>query len=87
MGFTLKEIINKMKKLRQKYKQEKDKTRQTGNSAGKKWKFFDDINQFLEKKHNISPPTLVDTMASSSNQSAEENNAATGWNVTGCNKN
>jgi hypothetical protein len=36
MGFTLKEIINKMKKLRQKYKQEKDKTRQTGNSAGKK---------------------------------------------------
>jgi hypothetical protein len=37
MGFTLKEIINKMKKLRQKCKQEKDKTRKTGNSAGKKY--------------------------------------------------
>ena len=51
-----------MKKLRQKYKQEKDKTRKSGNGAGKKWKLFDDIDAFLMRKHNVTPPCLVDTM-------------------------
>ena len=32
--FTVKEVINKMKELRQKYKMEKDKSRKSGNDAG-----------------------------------------------------
>ena len=62
-GFTLKELINKIKKLRQKYKQQKDKSRQTGNGASKKWKYFDEIDVFLSKRHNVNPPAVVDTMA------------------------
>ena len=76
-----------MKKLRQKTRKRRTRLAKLEIAQEKKCKFFDDIDQFLEKKRNISPPTLVDTMASSSNQSAEENNAATGWNVMGCNKN
>ncbi len=60
-GYTLKEVINKIKKLRQKFKQEKQ-LRRSGNGAGKKWKFFDDIDRFLTKRHNVTPPVLVDTM-------------------------
>ena len=37
-----------MKKLRQKYKQEKDKTKKSGNGASKKWKFFDELDAFLK---------------------------------------
>lgn len=52
-----------MKKLRQKYKEEKDKTKKSGTGAGKKWKFFDDLDAFLMRKHNVTPPCLVDTGA------------------------
>ncbi|CAB4000488.1 Hypothetical predicted protein [Paramuricea clavata] len=62
--FTLKELINKLKKLRQKYKEEKDKSKQTGNAASKKWKFFYEIDIFLTQRHNVNPPVVVDTMAS-----------------------
>jgi hypothetical protein len=31
---------------------------------GGELKFFDDIDQFPEKQHNVSPPTLLHTMAS-----------------------
>lgn len=63
MGFTLKEVINKIKKLRYKYKQEKDKTRKSANGVSKKWKFFDDVDKFLMTKHNVTPPCLVETMS------------------------
>ena len=53
--FTIKEVISKIKKLRQKYKSVKDQKRRSGNSANpkKEWKFFKQIDQFLCKKHNI----------------------------------
>lgn len=62
-GYTLKEVINKIKKLRQKYKQEKDKAKRSGNGACKKWKFFNDIDLFLTTRHNVTLPVVVDTMA------------------------
>ena len=70
-----------MKKLRQKYKEEKDKTRKSGNGKGKKWKFFDEIDAFLMKRHNVTPPCLVDTMKEvedQSSESIEEDNSNTG---------
>ena len=36
--FTVKEIINKMKELGQKYKMEKDKSRKSGNDTAEKRK-------------------------------------------------
>ena len=60
-NFTLRQVTSKIKKLRGKYKQEKDKSRKTGNGATKKWKFFDEIDVFLSKRH-ITPPVVVDTM-------------------------
>ena len=71
-GFTLKELINKIKKLRQKYKQEKDKSRQSGNGALKKWKYFDIIDVFLTKRHNVNPPAVVDTMAERDKQEFDD---------------
>ena len=47
-NLTLEQIVNKMKKLRQKYKTEKDKTRKTGNSK-KKWKYFDQIDNLMSQ--------------------------------------
>ena len=54
-GYTLKEVINKIKKLRQKFKQEKNKTRCSGSGAGKKWKFFDDIDYIFNQKTQCHP--------------------------------
>ena len=34
--FTVKEVINEMKELRQKYKMEKDESRKSGNGTAKK---------------------------------------------------
>lgn len=62
-GFTTKEVINKVKKLRQKYKEEKDKTKKSGNSRQRKWKYFDEIDVFMSQRHNVTPPCIVDTMA------------------------
>ena len=43
--FTVKEVINKMKKLREKYKMEKEKSRKSGNGIAKKqWKYFRKID-------------------------------------------
>ena len=43
--FTVKEVINKMKKLIQKYKMQKEKRRKSGNGAAKKqWKYFSKID-------------------------------------------
>ena len=60
---TLKGIVNKMKKLRQKYKVEKDKTRKSGNGRYKKWKFFDQMDSLLSHRHNVTPLVVLDTMA------------------------
>ena len=63
--FTLKEVVNKMKKMRQKYKSEKDKTKKSGNGRSKKWAFFEQIDRFLSQRHDVTPVALVDTMAKS----------------------
>ena len=43
--FTVKEVINKMKKLREKYRMEKEKSRKSGNGTAKKqWKYFRKID-------------------------------------------
>ena len=65
--FTVKEVINKMKKLRQKYKMEKDKSRKSGNGTAKKqWKYFSKIDNIMSEKHIVNPPSIVDTMADTS---------------------
>ena len=54
-----------MKKLRQKYKTEKDKTKKSGNGRSNKWLFFEQMDRFLSQRHNVTPVALVDTMAES----------------------
>jgi predicted phage tail protein len=56
-----------MKKLRQKYKSEKDKTQKSGNGKQKKWKFFDQMDRILANRHNITPVPVLDTMKESEN--------------------
>ena len=57
-----------MKKLRQKYNMEKDKSRKSGNGTAKKqWKYFSKIDSILSEKHIVNPPSIVDTMADMSN--------------------
>lgn len=41
---TLKEIINKIKKLKQKYKSEKDKAKKSENGRKKPWKYFQQLH-------------------------------------------
>ena len=49
-GFSVKEVINKMKKLRQKYKKEKDKGRKSGNGSSRQWKFFSRMDNILSAR-------------------------------------
>ena len=66
-NFNLKEVIGKIKKLRQKHKSVEDQKNKSGNSANPKreWKFFQEIDKFMCAKHNINPPSLIDTSVDS----------------------
>ena len=51
-----------MKKLRQKYKSEKDKQRKSGNGSVKKeWKYFSKMDIILSHRHNVTPPSVIDS--------------------------
>ena len=46
-SYTVQDLVNKMKKLRQKYKQEKDKSSRSGTGKRKRWKLFEIIDRTL----------------------------------------
>lgn len=60
--YTLKELINKIKKLRQKYKAIKDQKRGSGAGCKKPWQFFESLDKILCTRANVSPPLILDTM-------------------------
>ena len=62
-GFTfrLDDIINKMKKLRQKYKMEKDKKNKSGSGRNKPWKFFGKLDEILATRPNTQPHVVIDS--------------------------
>ncbi|XP_074620654.1 uncharacterized protein LOC141879314 isoform X1 [Acropora palmata] len=64
-SYTVQDLVNKMKKLRQKYKQEKDKSSRSGTGKRKKWKFFEIIDRTLCDKPQVKPPLVIDSSASS----------------------
>ena len=64
-SYTVQDLVNKMKKLRQKYKQEKDKSSRSGTGKRKKWKFFEIIDRTLSDKPQVKPPLVIDSSASS----------------------
>ena len=64
-SYTVQDLVNKMKKLRQKYKQEKDKSSRSGTGKRKKWKFFEIIDRTLCDKPQVKPPLVIDSYASS----------------------
>jgi hypothetical protein len=59
--FRLDDIINKMKKLRQKYKVEKDKSNKSGTGKKKPWKYFGKLDEILGTRPNTRPPKVIDT--------------------------
>lgn len=55
-------ITNKLKKLRLKYRQEKDKLKRSGTSRLKKmWRFLDKMDQIYEENPSVNPPFLIDS--------------------------
>lgn len=62
-AFRVEDIVNKMKKLRQKYKNEKDKAKRSGTGKRKPWKFFAKMDCILGYRPNIQPPFLLDSSA------------------------
>ena len=61
--FKVQDIINKMKKLRQKYKTDKDKTTKSGTGRKKPWKFFQKMDEILVHRPTTRPPTCLDSSA------------------------
>lgn len=60
----MQDLVNKMKKVRQKYKQEKDKSSRSGKGKRKKWKFFEIMDRTLCDKPQVKPPLVIDSPAS-----------------------
>ena len=55
-------IINKLKKLRVKYKTDKAKLKKSGTSRPKKeWKFFEKMDAIYKENLSIQPPYVVDS--------------------------
>ena len=59
-SYTVQDLVNKMKKLRQKYRQEKDKSSRSGTGKRKKWKLFEIIDRTL---CDISPSVFFSHFA------------------------
>jgi hypothetical protein len=57
--------------LRLKYRAEKDKSRKSGNGAGKKWKYFDSMDRFLAQRPSVTPLAVCDTSAQSEDNNPE----------------
>ena len=64
-SYTVQDLVNKMKKLRQKNKQVKDKSTRCGTGKRKKWEFFEIIDRTLCDKPQVKPPLVIDSSASS----------------------
>ena len=71
MELGVQEIINKLKKLRQKYKTAKDNKKKGGNSKGREGTFFKKMDSILSPRHHVQPPAIVDTMAEDENNSGK----------------
>ena len=64
-SYTVQDVVNKMKKLRQKYKQEKDKCSRSRTGKRKKWKVFEMIDRALCDKPQVKPFLAIDSSGSS----------------------
>ena len=64
-SYTVQDVVNKMKKLRQKYKQEKDKSSRSRTGQRKKWKVFEMIDRALCDKPQVKPSLAIDSSGSS----------------------
>ena len=68
--YTLENIINKMKKLRQRFKKEADKRRKSGSGRRKTWKFYSQLDNIIGHRPNIEPTFSVDTSAPAPSETA-----------------
>ncbi len=63
--YTVDNVVNKMKKLRQRFKKEADKLRKSGAGRGKPWKFYKRLDEIIGHRPNIQPDFSIDTSADS----------------------
>ncbi|CAB4003255.1 Hypothetical predicted protein, partial [Paramuricea clavata] len=68
--YTLENVVNKMKKLRQRFKKEVDSAKKSGKGRAKPWKFFQRLNDIIGHRPNVRPAFCVDTSAG---EKAEDN--------------
>ncbi|KAK2549546.1 hypothetical protein P5673_029931 [Acropora cervicornis] len=54
-------VINKWKKLGQQYKTHLHNQKQSGTERGKKWKFFDEMNEICGHRVTSTPVTVTDS--------------------------
>ena len=54
-------------------KRSKEKERKQRQPPQKEWKFFKQIDRFLCKKHNVSPPSIIDTSADPEHKNTNDN--------------
>ena len=65
--------MNKVKKLKQRFKKEADKKNKTGNGRGKPWKFFTQLDEIIGHRPNVTPQFCIDTFATAAEQDELEN--------------
>lgn len=66
--FSLTIVMNKVKKLKQRFKKEADKKNKTGNGRGKPWKFFTQLDEIIGHRPNVTPQFCIDTSATEAEQ-------------------
>ena len=54
-------VTNKWNKLRQQYKTHLDNGKGSGTECGKKWKFFDEMNEICGHRAISTPVTVIDS--------------------------
>ena len=73
--FTVDNIVNKMKKLRQRFKKEVDNKRKTGTGKPKTtWKFFKNVDEIIGHRPNVCPVFCIDTSAVEKQEDTEVKN-------------
>ena len=67
-NYMVQDLMNKIKKLCQKYKQEKDKPNRSGTGKRKKWRLFDMMDVTMSDKPQVKPPLVIDSSTPSTSE-------------------
>lgn len=69
--------MNKIKKLKQRFKKEAYKQKKSGNGRGKQWIFFTNMDEIIGHRPNVCPEYCINSSVSDKEKTEEQEEGST----------